>query len=446
MSIQDVVNSLYSTNVKNNRTYEVKLNRNSDEIFLIHASSEEHAVNQISLLIAINQLIGSGFDFDKWADEFESCYPTLTTGYTADKPWGLPVDQRPKITVIERGKDGSITVVFKPNREKEDRLIFKGDKKTVRQNIELSMQIGGKSTESPDDGFDFKEWVERFEECYPGLPTGHDSDEPWGEDKNNRPKIYIIKIDKDTDDMVVKFYPRRKETDNYIILEGDKHRLRQSIQETFYSFLNLDGKDIGINAYYPLDEYLRAKPRDYLSLQIWLTTKKGWKSPSKPVGYGGYWSARHITIPNVNPNLPWENIVAACGGDNGFSHGEWNCSITFDVGSHGYKANPILKCGGTTEADAIENAKRFASLSLFPIGKISCTKTSANKYGKLAPKSFKVYPGWCIFMNSKLAARAAQEGEKSSNAGTLKSKRGRISLVSKPYYYSEFLTQITKFS
>ena len=352
MGLEQLVNSAYEVKVRNNRVIEIRPNRDESQTFILSGSSEEEVLNQLSLFMAIRQLSSAGndFDFDAWRDKFEDGYPEFVSTSNPGEVYGLPFDNRPRVTILKR-EGVEYTVRLRPNREEIENYIFTGTKHEVRQAIIIF----------------FNNWL-----------------------------------------------------------------------------IKSNSNDDRLNAYYPLDEYLRAKPRDYLSIQFWLTPAKEWSSASKPRNWSGYWRTYHFTVPDFKLPISWEQLVIAAGGSSGTTVGKISARAYLGrkIDNDSLKGATQLVVSSNSDTNAVSELRRIASYSKQEILKITVNEENYAKKSAPKPQAIKVYPAWCVILSSKLIDDTVGKG-RSTLHGKHITETMRINLVKKPIYFEELMSKIS---
>lgn len=96
---------------------------NSQQIYQL-AGNPDLLVANASQFLATTQYLGERFgewDFEKWDQDFINCFPRVAARPLAwgsvDKPWGRPINQRPKFVELNNPlEDGYKLVAFYPDR------------------------------------------------------------------------------------------------------------------------------------------------------------------------------------------------------------------------------------------------------------------------------------------------------------------------------------------
>lgn len=150
--------------------------------------------------------------------------------------------------------------------------------------------------------------------------------------------------------------------------------------------LMFKGMDMGAWVGYPVDEYLRSRPRTGVSLQFFLTTYK--RPPFYQIGTR-WFSRRQVTIPYVDRRkLTYEIIRNACGGNQGLNWGEWVARAYLGLEDESRGLHQLV-VGGSTEENVKKNLERFlpfttCKLRGLTVNKIDYTKgdraNDPNKY------------------------------------------------------------------
>ena len=107
---------------------EITPNRaNSQQIYQL-AGTPDLLVSSASQFLAMTQYLGERFgewDFEKWDQDFINCFPRVAARPeawgTVDKPWGRPINQRPKFVELNNPlEDGYKLVAFYPDRTNDE--------------------------------------------------------------------------------------------------------------------------------------------------------------------------------------------------------------------------------------------------------------------------------------------------------------------------------------
>lgn len=284
--------------------------------------------------------------------------------------------------------------------------------------------------------FDLDNWINdvedgftRFTKINPNFKEHY-----WGQGFSNRPRIKELNEQADAQKIegyrVVEFFPDRDVEDESYILFGTPLEIMSQISFFMNMKLMLKGSDMGTWVGYPLDEYLRNKPRRGLTVQIFLTTYK--RPPYYQIGTKWY-SRRRITIPLVDrAKLTYQAIRNACGGSQGQNWGEW-VARAYVSGDDDNDSLRKIVVGGSTEEKAIQNLEKFLIFTQGKVRKISAGKTDHSKGDyALDPNrnrynSFDVYPAWITVWNSKLIELDdKRHGGKKTLSGKMLSRHNKL--------------------
>jgi len=320
------------------------------------------------------------------------------------------------------------------NRRKDERLVLAApnEEGLVEQ---LSLVMAFRQMLAGDTDFDFDQWRDRFEEGFPELAIW--TQNPWGNPYEERPRIAIR--EKKGAQLVVLFRPNRNEDEQYVFT-GTGLAIRDKIETFFAYWLAMQQGGGALNAYYPLDEYLRAKPRLYVSIQIW------WRTDSNSY----YQSRRHMTIPDVGRDgLDFDRLRAIAGGESGLDWGNWQARAY--LGRDNARGLSQMVAGGATQTDAESNLNRFLPLSGLPALSIRttfvnpATQKNPPPPSKRPPNSFRIKPWWFTVLNSYLIAADDKAGGRGTLSGVMLSKKNRIRLDRpKPPDYDQRIAQLLR--
>lgn len=287
--------------------------------------------------------------------------------------------------------------------------------------------------------FDLDNWIKDFEDGFPRFVKINPRfrDHYWGQGFKNRPRIKELNEQADAQQIegyrVVEFFPDRENKDESYLLMGSPLALMSQVSliMNLHLMSRIGGGDSAWLGY-PLDEYLRAKPRTGVTIQIILTTYK--RPPYYQIG-SKWFSKRHVTIPLVDRSkITYQAIRNACGGSQGQSWGEWSARayVSLDEESKGIHQ---MVCGGSSEATAIRNLEKFLEFTQCKVRKITANKIDYTK-GDVARdpdrarySNFDVYPAWMSIWNTKLVQLddARRDGKKTLS-GRMLSKHNKLFL------------------
>lgn len=294
---------------------------------------------------------------------------------------------------------------------------------------------------------DFEDGFTKYEKINPNLKEQY-----WGQGFSNRPRIKELNEQADAQGVegyrVVEFFPDRDVKDESYLLFGTPIEIMTQVTFLMNLSIMLKGRDIGVFLGYPVDEYLRLKPRTGITLQFILTT---YERPPFYKRSANWFSRRQVTIPDVDRRkLTYKNFRAACGGAQGQDWGEWSARAYVSLNDDSKGIGQIV-AGGTTEQKAYENLDKFlyftkAALRSRTVNKIDYSTGDRSKDpDKDKYKSFKVYPAWISILNSKLIGldNASKKGKKTIS-GKLLSKDSKMFIYqqSEPRNFASNLNEV----
>lgn len=306
--------------------------------------------------------------------------------------------------------------------------------------------------------FDLDVWIEAFEE---GFPKHHKQSEelnktgfPWGQSYDNRP--HIREVNQEIQAMeedgyrVIEFFPNRRNKSEVYMLFGTPIELMTQVSLLMNQRRMLSSHDIGTFLGYPVDEYLRAKPREEVSLLFILTTNK--EPPFHKTGLD-WFSLRQVSVPAVDRRKLTYNVLRnACGGNEGQTWGEWSCRGYLSLADDTRGIHQMVAMG-TTKEKALTNLESLMALSKCTIKRVSYHQIDFNK-GTIAKdknkdkyKSFRVYPAWVTVLNSRLVGLDDDStGGKKTLSGKLISKKLKFYLwmQKEPIGWGAALKDLTK--
>lgn len=302
--------------------------------------------------------------------------------------------------------------------------------------------------------FDLDNWVNDFEDGFTKFQKINPQfkDNYWGQGFTNRPRIKELNEEVDAQTIegyrVVEFFPDRDVKDESYILFGTPLELMSQI--SLMMNLHLKFGSGGMEAFlgYPVDEYLRLKPRTGITIQFWLTTYE--RPPFYKRGIK-WFSKRQITIPDVDRRkLTYKNFRAACGASSGQDWGEWSARA-YVSSNDDTKGIGQIVAGGTTETKAYENLDKFVYFTKGTIrgrtaNKIDYSVGNRSKDpDKEKYRSFNVYPAWVSVLSSKLVALddARRDGKKTIS-GRMLSKHNKMFIYPtiEPKEFASNLSQV----
>lgn len=306
--------------------------------------------------------------------------------------------------------------------------------------------------------FDLDNWINDFENGFTRFVKINPQfkEHYWGQGFGNRPRIKELNEQIDAQQVegyrVVEFFPDRDIEDESYVLFGTPLELMTQISSLMNMRLMLQRLDIGAWVGYPLDEYLREKPRTEISMQIILTTYR--RPPYYSIG-SRWFSRRRVTIPLVDRSkLTYQAIRNACGGNAGQNWGEWSARayVSLDDDSKGIHQ---MVAGGNSEESAIKNLKKFLPFSQcklrgLTVNKIDYTEGDrAKDPDNTKYNSFSVYPAWITLWNTKLVQLDDKRNKgKKTLSGKMLSKHNKLFIYSEkePVTWTDTVKDITRTS
>lgn len=330
----------------------------------------------------------------------------------------------------------------------------KAAKKVGRKALGVISDIVG--NENSNVEFDLDNWITDFENGFLDYEKTNPLFKPgyWGQGLENRPRIREVNVEpnaqSDQGYRIVEFFPNRDNKDESYLFFGTPIELRMQIAIFMNFSVMLRGMDVGAWLGYPIDEYLRMKPRSGITLQIILTTYKN--PPYYQLG-NQWFSQRQVTIPNVEKSkVTYEAIRNACGGSQGQNWGEWSARA-YLVDEDAPKGIRQMVAGGSTEQGAKENLKKFLNFTQCKVTRITVNKidytqgNDKNDPDREKYNSFKVYPAWISILNTKLVAlNAKNHGIKKTLSGKQLGKKNKLYIFmdKKPAYWQSQLEEVTQ--
>jgi hypothetical protein len=236
----------------------------------------------------------------------------------------------------------------------------------------------------------------------------------------------------------VEITPDRSIDDQKIVLAGSSEILKPVIVQTLTTYQTFEKKDIGQFVGQPIDEYLRAKPRDItLVIQWYSVPTPPW---SKRLGQSRLVSAT-ATISSVNrAKLEWDKIKLAAGGKTGFMYGRFRATGKLDNGRQ------IVVYGQTGDEaeDMIRSLLTLSDANLIKKPTISEDRTE-DVSGTYLKQPVKVYPAFFTIENQYQIAGALNSGIP-INGKRYQRKEERIDLWTEvePFNYDAIIQELLK--
>lgn len=320
------------------------------------------------------------------------------------------------------------------------------------------IKIIGKIINAENSGvdFDLDNWITDFENGFldyekinPLFKGGY-----WGQGIANRPRIREVNVElnaqTDQGYRIVEFFPDRENKDESYLFFGTPIEIRMQVCQFMNLSIMLKGINIGGWLGYPIDEYLKMKPRKEITLVIFLTT---YKAPPYYQTRDKWFSKRQVTIPNVDSSkLTYTAIRNACGGAQGQKWGEWTARA-YLTDEDAPKGIHQMVAGGSSEQIAKENLKKFLSFSRCKVTRITTHKINydegndKNDPDKERYKLFEVYPAWISILNTKLVALTYQgKSFKKISSGKQIGKKSKLDIymLKEPSYWKGQLQEVIK--
>jgi hypothetical protein len=231
--------------------------------------------------------------------------------------------------------------------------------------------------------------------------------------------------------------PNREAPTEKMVFVGPEELVKESMVTTMGHYGLVEGRDIGQFVGEPAEDYALAKR---LGLRIKLVL---YPYPEPPFYRGERIKPRQVTInvPDViRSKLDYQDIRAACGGDNGYVWGEFLAIGHLDNGRQ-------MHVYGASENEAEQQLKLFLTLSEAKIKKLSISKVK-NEGEMVSNPSLKriarrVYPGHLTIWNRNELVSTLNAG-RSGVRGNFFDKSGRIIIWpdSKPFGFDEVIRDV----
>lgn len=311
--------------------------------------------------------------------------------------------------------------------------------------------------DSTKQDFDLDNWISDFEDGFPRFTKINPvlKKNYWGQEFGNRPRVRELNVEGDAQLVegyrVVEFFPERENEEESYILFGTPIELMSQLTLLQNWRMMLSNKLEGVGNFvgYPIDEYLRAKPRQELTIQIILTTHKEppfYKKSDK------WYSKRQVTIPAVDKSkITYKALRDACGGKSGQDWGEWTARAYVSLDERSKGLHQIVS-GGDTQEKAKANLEKFLQFTRCKIRGITYHQIDYTKGDRAKDpdrrqyNSFEVYPAWATVLNTKLVQLddARRDGKKTLS-GKLLSKKNKLYLYMErePSWWLPSLQEVT---
>ncbi len=287
--------------------------------------------------------------------------------------------------------------------------------------------------------FDIDNWITDYENGFLSFIALMKNDELkkgyWGVAQDEKPKINELNNESNAQEeegyRVIEFLPNRDNQKETYPFFGTPLTLQlqigifHNIWRMFNEHLGVQGQWVG----YPLDDYLREKPRTGISVQVWLSSQK--RPPFYIKKKDIYTTNRFITIPDVDKSkLTYDAIRLACGGNTGQNWGNWSARAYLKT-AHGVSQ---MVSGGSSQQTAIKNLESFlgftnAKLVKMTTHEINKDQAKAKFLGSPETWKFDLFPAWITVFNTALADYNYKLGQPSLDGKILSSNKGRKKLA-----------------
>lgn len=325
--------------------------------------------------------------------------------------------------------------------------------KVIRKAANLLNNISQDEAQRID--FDLDNWITDFEQGFPRFTKINPNfqNHYWGQGLSNRPRIKELNEQADAQAVegyrLVEFFPDRENKEESYLLFGTP--LEIMTQCSFFMnmkmMLGLNQGDYYLG--YPVDEYLRLKPRTGLTIQLILTT---YKEPPYYKRGVKWFSKRQVTIPWVDRSkLTYESLRNACGGDNGQDWGEWTARAYISMDDESAPISQMV-AGGSTEDKAKKNLEAYLQFTKATVRGLSANKIDYSKGDRAKDPNksrftkFEVYPSWVGVLNTKLVNYTDRRIGKQTLSGKQLKKQLKFYLYQKkePLGWTSDIRDVTK--
>ena len=334
---------------------------------------------------------------------------------------------------------------FKPDRDKDLELIISGNEPMAALQMSLLLAFDDLlAARLGNSSVDFDKWTKDFEEGFKLFehPT-HKSDIqkssasglPWGELRENRPRILELKRQNNSPGYkVVEFWPSRDDPSESYLFTGNYSEIITKIEQQWHLIRLMREYSIGEFLGMPINDWLRQSVKR-LTLNIVLSLHQ---SPPfiRNVNIGGKLtqiSTRQVSIPYPNRTaLKYSTLRNVCGGSSGLGYGHYHAIayLTPDPVIQNKRGAAQMWAHGATAAEAQSNLDKFLTLTeghLLDRSEGISSKLSKQKDPKgLFLRNYRVYPAYVFVENAAMVAftetqsgRAVQGGRKVSNKSRL---------------------------
>lgn len=367
-------------------------------------------------------------------------------------------------TIEKNYQVGYDVVEVTPDRDKKDEIYqLAGGTTGIAHQISQFMA----TREYIEDKFsepEFKNFADNFELGFPsikGLSPNFGKGlgvNPWNKDYDNRPRFNDL-TPRNSDGkrssrfLYVEFWPDRKKEDESYLLIGSMTLVIQQIQQIWHFKQLTEG--LGQWLGYPPTEWLRRRPNQGLTVEIVLANYPNppfYKSTERKD-----FKAAQISIPFFQkPNLNYDIIRAACGGNGGLTWGKHRAiawvADDLDLYPKNKKGMPQMSACGSSYEAAKSNLKRFITLAGVKIASMSHNEIDksegVDKTPSLQGDTYKMYPVHMFIMNSRLLTFDNPTEAKKTRLGKLDTKKNKLPLwyQKKPEHWDERVNELTTWS
>lgn len=337
---------------------------------------------------------------------------------------------------------------IQPDREKEEIYQLAGSDQGIAHQASLFLATR-EYLEGKLGTFKIKDFINNFEDCWPAdsnkSAAWTANGRAWKLPKKNRPKLKILNQELATGTTFPKekvpdegywrfeFWPDRDIEEESYLLGGSLIEIQSQAFRIMHLRQLLDGVARVIGE--PPTNRERRLPSVGSKLYIYLNKKKKPRFNKNEA---------YISIPFPNPaKLTYANIRAACGGDGGLGWGKekaiaWVIPSRAELANYpGGKNAPQMHAHGSSMNEAIENLKKFLTLSSGYVIRTNWSRTDPNSGiiaedpDRLNNLSYRVYPRRCTLMNSRLLRMNQDIDGVKTAIGKIDSKENDL-----PLYYS----------
>lgn len=238
---------------------------------------------------------------------------------------------------------------------------------------------------------------------------------------------------------VVEIQPNGQNNREKIVLAGPETEIRGQIPAVLATHQMIEARDVGQIVGQPFDDYVRARPFEGFRLQFNMYSLE-----APP--YTGTSRDRlvrvTVQISDVQRSkLDWPQLIAACGGRNGYLWGRFRAHAVLTSG------RTLTLYGGTPD-EAEDRLRSFLALSDNEIRTLSVTEEKKEGARLRNPKMYKettrVYPGHLTIINRE-RLEIFDRGQRSLD-GNYFDKKARIDLwrQTPPSDFDEIIRELTR--